>query len=156
MLLSFAAVDAWICSSLLGLVLCERVAERPGRRPLVCFLIKCIAARRHRWTGSDHVALIQQMAYVVGTDGGVIRDAGAREAFRNACFTVRAILIFLKLRSFTKNHVPGLRKHCRHVGPAFQHLADNLPAEFVRANLDIPKVHACLHFCCSSCCTDRR
>ena len=146
MLLSFAAVGAWICSSLLGIVLCERVAERPGRRPLVCFLIKCIAARRHRWTGSDHVALIQQMAYVVGTDGGVIRDAGAREAFRNACFTVRAILIFLKLRSFTKNHVPGLRKHCRHVGPFFQQLADTLPAEFVRANLDIPKVHACLHF----------
>ena len=99
----------------------------------------CLFAYYFRWTGSDHVALIQQMHFVVGTDAGVIRDDATRRAFVQACLTVLTILIFLKKRSVSHEALTTLDYNCQQVGPVFTQLFRSLPEEFLM-NLDIPKV----------------
>jgi hypothetical protein len=76
-----------------------------------------------KWTADDHIALLQQMPYVVGTDATVIRTTSQkpREAFIAACTEIRVILQILKRREVTEDHLLILHTSAKHVG---QHLKD--------------------------------
>jgi hypothetical protein len=54
------------------------------------------------FTADDLVAILQQLAYVVGTRAAIIRDAETNKAFIAAAFCVRDILVLMKKRSLTE------------------------------------------------------
>lgn len=98
-----------------------------------------------KYTGTDHIALIQMMHFVVSKDEGVIRDASVREAFVSACTNVRGIAHIMKKKNVLPADLDELDKRCRNLGPLFNALMEDLP-EQQRINVDIPKVHAVMHF----------
>lgn len=98
-----------------------------------------------KFTGGDIVALLQQMQYAVSTDNAVIEDPAIRQAFIKACTAVRTILQFMKQRSLTEADTVALHRRCMSIGPLFRQLMAVIPAD-EELNLDIPKIHACIHF----------
>jgi hypothetical protein len=85
------------------------------------------------------------MQYAVSTDNSVIEDPAIRQAFIKACTAVRTILQFMKQRSLTEADTVALHRRCMSIGPLFRKLMEVIPAE-EELNLDIPKIHACIHF----------
>ena len=95
------------------------------------------------FTADDLVAILQQLAYVVGTRAAIIRDAETNKAFIATCFCVRDILVLMKKRSLTEHDVALLDDLVKKVGPLFDRCT-SLCSEVVELNR--PKIHALLHF----------
>ena len=90
------------------------------------------------FTGSDNIALIQQMHFVVSDDDGVIPDVTIRRRFVASCTAVRGVAHIMKKLEVLESDLESL-------GPLFNILMDVLPEEIGRTT-DIPKLHAFLHF----------
>ena len=101
-----------------------------------------------KWTADDHVALIQQLQYAVGTGELVLRaDPTPRKAFISACTNLRAILVLLKKREITELELSILHNAAKQFGSNLKRCLVGLPIrEAAKFNIDRPKVHALLHF----------
>ena len=97
------------------------------------------------FTGSDNIALIQQMHFVVSDDDGVIPDAAIRRRFVAACTAVRGVAHIMKKLEVSEADLEELDGLCVSLGPSFNNLMAALPEE-MGLTTDIPKLHAFLHF----------
>ena len=97
------------------------------------------------FTGSDNIALLQQMHFVVSDDDGVIPDATIRRRFVAACTAVRGVAHIMKKLEVLESDLEELDRRCESLGPLFNILMDVLPEE-IGLTTDIPKLHAFLHF----------
>ena len=87
------------------------------------------------------MALLQQMAYVVGSGSTVIRTASAqpRKAFVKACDDIRTIYLTLKKREVTEAELLCMHNSAKDVGPSIKAAIQGLPAELGgNINLNIP------------------
>lgn len=133
-----------------GMELDDRLGMIPpvrdiGRRNLSYRTFTTGIQDMQKFTGGDIVALLQQMQYAVSTDDGVIKDPDVRVKFVKACTAVRTILQFLKQPSLTQSDTVALHRRCKSIGPLFRDLMAAIPTDD-ELNLDIPKIHACVHF----------
>lgn len=102
-----------------------------------------------KWTADDHVALLQQMAYIVGSGSTIIRTASAlpRKAFVRACDNIRTIYLSLKKREVSEAELLRMHTSAKNVGPNIKAALQGLPLELSgNINLNIPKVHGPLHY----------
>lgn len=97
------------------------------------------------FTGSDNIALLQQMHFAVSDDDGVIPDATIRRRFVAATTAVRGVAHIMKKLEVTVLDLGELDRRCAALGPLFNNLMAALP-EDVGLTTDIPKLHAFLHF----------
>ena len=97
------------------------------------------------FTGSDNIALIQQMHFVVSDDDGVIPDVTIRRRFVASCTAVRGVAHIMKKLEIHESDLGELDRRCESLGPLFNSLMDVLPEE-IGLTTDIPKLHAFLHF----------
>lgn len=105
-------------------------------------------ARVRRYTGDDNVALLQQMAYVVGTSTKVIRASqGVRVAFIKAVHQCQIIYLTMKKREVLEGELQIMHAAAKEIGCSLSKALSALPTGVrARINLNRPKLHALLHF----------
>ena len=117
---------------------------------------RCMHFRRFRnglekvgvFTADDHVALKQQMPFVVGTGTAIIRvaESKTRKAFISACFACATIYLTLKKREVTEEDLSHLHDAAKSFGEDLKMVIAALPPTVKPINLNRPKIHALLHF----------
>ena len=102
-----------------------------------------------KFTADDHVALIQQLPYVIGTTSTVIRtvDVKHRKALIGAINACRIIYLTLKKRQVNEHDLNVLHAAAKSMGPLLEEAISGLPEHAQKKfNIHRPKVHALLHF----------
>ena len=98
-----------------------------------------------KWTGDDHVALIQQIPYCLGTGPHIIPHDSIRKDFIKACFSVQRMYILMKRDEVNEQDLEQLMDLAQEVGTVFDRIESGLPPD-KEENLNRPKMHAPLHF----------
>ena len=101
-----------------------------------------------KWSGDDHIALLQQMVFVVGTSNRIIRATDAcRKAFIEAVDHVQRIYLISKMQEVSEYDLNRLHESAKALGPCLKTCVQCLPAGLrSKINLNRPKLHAILHF----------
>ena len=101
-----------------------------------------------KWSADDHVALMQQMVFAVGTDNKVIKAGPAvRKAFIGAVDTTQLIYRLAKQRESSEYDLNRLHEAATSLGPLLKKAASGLPVKVrSKLNLNRPKVHAPVHY----------
>lgn len=105
-----------------------------------------------KWTGDDHVALLQQMPYVVGTSGapgdGLIRteNPAPRLAFIRACFQCMTLYLVAKMRNPSEIHINRSHEMAKKLGSSLRIAISELQEKDDPPGLARPKLHAPLHY----------
>ena len=118
---------------------------------------RCMHYRRFRngiekvgvFTADDHVALMQQMPFVVGTGTSLLRVAETkiRKAFIAACFQCTTLYLTLKKREVNEQVLSEMHTASKKLGENLNLVVSSLPEHAAKKiNLNRPKVHAMLHF----------
>ena len=101
-----------------------------------------------KWSADDHIALLQQLAFVVGTGTKVLRvsSSSVRVAYIQAVDQLMIILHILHKREVSEMDLTILHGAAKQIGQLLQKSCEGLPAEFrSKITLNRPKVHALLH-----------
>lgn len=118
---------------------------------------RCMHYRRFRngiekvgvFTADDHVALMQQMPFVIGTGTTILRveDVKIRKAFIAACFQCATLYLTLKKREVCERELSEMHGAVKQLGENLRVVVSALPEVAAKKiNLNRPKVHALLHF----------
>lgn len=116
--------------------------------------VRCLPFRRFmtglegwgKWSGDDHIALLQQLPYVIGTNAEILGcSSEVLKAVLKSCFTAVRIYIMLHRDVVENKDLDEIMELCLEMGEQLQVAQKGLAAEEA-ANLDRPKVHAILHY----------
>ena len=105
-----------------------------------------------KWSADDHIALLQQLPFVVGTGSKIIRapSQSVRVAFIQVVDQLLIILNMIHKREVTEPELNILHGAAKQIGPLLKKACEGLPTEFrSQISLNRPKVHALLHFRCT-------
>ena len=101
-----------------------------------------------KFTADDHVALIQQLPYVIGTASTVVRTAHSkhRKALIGAVNACRIIYLTLKKHHVNENDLNVLHAAAKSMGPLLEETISGLPEQSQKKfNIHRPNMHALLH-----------